>query len=480
MVDLWNHHPLRVVAFLLPSLYVVARTAQFLLQYRRIKREGLRGNFVAQIVGVFLFSLMALALCVPGLLTAKELGYEGDDSGVAVVPSGMKPKGSPLPSEVRFKGPLTPARDAILKEDWASLARTIFDVRSTSGEFQRDTDFLLSHFAPQLGKQYVVLGRAAVDRGDTTLARRYLDFAADLVPDEPDAFLLRAVAAPPDEWRGALKDFDLAIRRCKPGDPRLVDATERRLALRLAHGDSRGALEDVDVLLALRPADAARLAQRGELRLSVGAVDGAIADLASACAAAPRDSGLRLELANARLKRDDSPEQVREALADLNKVIASGADSSRVRYLRGQVQLALKNPSEALGDASRAIALDPKSADAYFLRGRARLELDQAIAARSDFNQAIQLNPDHRAAHFWRGFVLRERDPKNALADFTRAYELEADPWALYYRAGCLLALGRRDEAETAYSDALTLAHDPQVVELINKGLARAKSLRKH
>ena len=103
-----------------------------------------------------------------------------------------------------------------------------------------------------------------------------------------------------------------------------------------------------------------------------------------------------------------------------------------------------------------------QTAEAYYLRGRVYLELGRENSAKPDFAQAITLNPDHRGALFWRGFITKDRDPKNALVDFGHAYELEPDPWSLFYKGDCLLALGRRDEAEGVYNDALALTKDPK------------------
>lgn len=481
MVELWNQHPARVLAFLLPVLFVLWRVGGLLLRFRRLKREGLVGNYIAQAIFGAMFASMALVMCEPGLvgLTAKDVGLESPDDGVAPVASVADAKSTKLPSEVKFRGALIPAREAILKDDWATLARVLFDVRSTSREFERDVDFLLVRYAPQLGREFLVLGRGALERGETALGRRYLDFATQYAPDEPDGYLLRSSAVAPEEWKLALSDLDAAIRRCKDGDARLTTATEKRLALRLAHNDPRGALEDVDQLLSQHPEDVVRLAQRGQLRLAAGAVDGAIADLSTASAAVPTDMGLKLELATARLKKEDSLEQAKLAIADLTKVIAA-QDGYRPRFLRAQGHFQLKHFPDAVADLSNALKFDPKASEAYFLRGRVKHELDQLNAAKADFTKAIELNREYRAAYFWRGIVTMDGDQKQlALADFTRAYELEADPWSLYYKGECLWGLGRRDEAEAAYSDSLSIAKDPKLVERIKGALERARSMKK-
>src|SRR5205823_2301980 len=125
------------------------------------------------------------------------------------------------------------------------------------------------------------------------------------------------------------------------------------------------------------------------------------------------------------------------------------------------------------------IQLQPKNAEAYYWRGRIRSELDQTIAARSDYDLAIKLDPKLRRAYVGRGLLLRDRDAKLALADFQRAQELESDEWAGYYRADCLIRLGRLDEAEAGLNGAMALARDEKLVRLIQDGLARVRKARK-
>jgi tetratricopeptide (TPR) repeat protein len=466
---------LRGVAFLILVLFVLTRIAQVLFQHRQIKRDRLRGSYFGQILIGLVLSFAALILCNPLIVGIMPewigLAPGADDATVANTSSASKVE---LP-HIAFVGPLAPAREQIEKKDWPGLAKLLFEVRRSGSAPPGDLNTVLMHpgHPKPLAREFLVMGRGAMDRGDKTTARQLLDLATDLAPEEPDGFLLRASITEPEEWKSAARDLEIAIRRRKPDDYRAIEA---RLALRLAHGDTQGALEDVDVLLAARPGDVALLARRGRLRAQRGAVDGGIADLSSAALAAPGDPAIRLDLAVMRLQKDDEA-QTKLALASLDTVIRELPDSAAAYLARARGRYALKRFSEAVGDASRAIQLDPKptSADAYFLRARIRIDVDQTVAARGDLEQALKIDPKHRAALFWRGFLNLERDTRQALADFTRAGELEPDAWTSYYRGDCYLRLGKKEEAESAFADALSQGSDPKLLKLVNDGLARAR-----
>ena len=81
----------------------------------------------------------------------------------------------------------------------------------------------------------------------------------------------------------------------------------------------------------------------------------------------------------------------------------------------------------AVADLSEAIALEPENAFGYLQRGlawRAKAKVDRAF---DDFDNAIRLDPQLDFAYFNRGLInlYGERGPAKALADFSRASELQ-------------------------------------------------------
>ena len=143
------------------------------------------------------------------------------------------------------------------------------------------------------------------------------------------------------------------------------------------------AIRDFDSAIKLRPDDAAVYAARGQVRLSRGDNQGAVADWLPRC-------GLILARRN----------------------ISSRAGTRNVGG----------HPDEALADFSAALGLDPKSASALNNRGlayRIKGDLDRAI---TDYTAAITINPPYALAFNNRGYAYEaEGEKPAAIADFRQA-----------------------------------------------------------
>lgn len=109
----------------------------------------------------------------------------------------------------------------------------------------------------------------------------------------------------------------------------------------------------------------------------------------------------------------------------------------------------------ALADFNRAIALKPNDPDYLFSRGLTYADLGDQKRAIQDFNQALLLDNRFAAAYYQRGVariaipVAQVNDPTNptllpqytdevaaAIADFTKATELEPEFVAAFYQRG--------------------------------------------
>jgi tetratricopeptide (TPR) repeat protein len=480
--NLWERCGLRGVAFVVLALFVLFRIYQLLFQHRTLKRERLRGNYIAQtILGLFL-TFGALVLCEPRIAGLPEdifgFGPQSSDPSVSHVQSATR---SPKKPDVNWGGPLAGVEAEIDNGDWKAAALKLYEPRRNGVKAAQVVCSWDPYVAP-LAHAYAALGQSAAERGDRALARQYLGVSLDLLPDA-EVYLVKATLEEPEDWKVAIEDLERASRRAKTGDYRAVEA---RLTIRMAHlqqGETRGALSDLDAILTSRPSDLSLLTQRGRLRLALGAVDGAIADLESASRTRLDVPG-RLILADARIQKG-SEAQLKLAAADLDQVLhdMKEADSPRDAYkahlLRAEVRLALRQLADALPDASRAIQWDPKSAEAYYLRGRIEIEVDRVNAAKADLEQATKLDPKHRRAIVWHGMLVYESDPKRGLLDFQRAIEIEPDAWAHYYRGECLLRLGEGDDALAAFNEALLTAQDDKLTKLARDGAAHAKALKR-
>ena len=111
--------------------------------------------------------------------------------------------------------------------------------------------------------------------------------------------------------------------------------------------------------------------------------------------------------------------------------------------------------------------MNPEHTNAYFIRGNAhRLKngLNNAIA---DFTRAIELDPKHADAYFNRGITYRESELAKAIEDLTEAIKLKPDDVATYYifRGLAWLRLGEQEKVESDLTTAKNMGMD------INTGL---------
>ena len=118
---------------------------------------------------------------------------------------------------------------------------------------------------------------------------------------------------------------------------------------------------------------------------------------------------------------------------------------------------------KAMEHFNRVLRLQPDSAVAYNSRGLAYVgkgELNKAIA---DFTKAIELEPDYAAAAYSnRGGAYREKGEfDDAIADFTKAIELEPDCADTFSnRGGAYRNKGEFDEAIADFTKAIDLEPD--------------------
>ena len=180
------------------------------------------------------------------------------------------------------------------------------------------------------------------------------------------------------------------------------------------------------------------------------------------------------------------------ALADLDRVVQLDRKVGRVDYLRGMVHYEAGQPQDALAPLDRYLASQPKDHEAFTLRGRVLAKLNRPAAAIEDYNTAIALigaaNPElytERAAA-WRTLgrheeavrgldegirklgplvtlelpavdaelALKHYDAALARIDAVMARLQRKETW-LERRAEILRQAGREEEAKKNYRDAL-------------------------
>lgn len=151
--------------------------------------------------------------------------------------------------------------------------------------------------------------------------------------------------------------------------------------------------------------------------------------------------------------------QYTKAVADFDRVIASGLASAEDYNNRGLAYAGLGDFNHAFSNYDQAIALNPEYAEAYNNRGLANAALGDYPRAINDFDSAIALNPDFAEAYANKGkaqFALEEYQP--AIENLSRAAALDETLAEAYLYEGMAHAeLGHNQDAMFFYSRAISI-----------------------
>lgn len=94
--------------------------------------------------------------------------------------------------------------------------------------------------------------------------------------------------------------------------------------------------------------------------------------------------------------------QVREAIADYDKIIELQPDNVKAYLYRGQARVRAAEYHEAIMDFDKIIELQPDNAEGYYHRARAKSQLAKYVDAVIDYDTAIRLDPDDAMPYFGR------------------------------------------------------------------------------
>jgi tetratricopeptide (TPR) repeat protein len=222
------------------------------------------------------------------------------------------------------------------------------------------------------------------------------------------------------------------------GDAKLDLEVRRARALAMA-GKLDSALQAIEALVELAPADPRVRLERGRLRMQAGRVADAIEDLRAAIAADPAsknvDARVDLGLALRRLGKNQ------EAMAELTKAVEIQPEAHHAFVARARTHLSLGQMDEALLDATEAIDLAPANPDPFTARGEIELAVHRSADAVKDFETAITRNAEHWPANIGLARALAaEGDEERAIA---QAVSVERDAAAPpLYRAAALAVEG--------------------------------------
>ena len=210
-----------------------------------------------------------------------------------------------------------------------------------------------------------------------------------------------------------------------------------------------------DVLLQLKPRDAAVLHLSGLMAFQGGDAARAVERLVASVAANPNDATAFNTYTAALVARGDFD----AALQAGERSIALRAGYASAYNNRGNALKGLKRNAEAAASYRQAIAFNPGLADAHNNLGAALTDLGDFDRAIASIDQALALNPGFARAHSNRGVALRKsKRPDLALACFDQAIAVEPDNAELHHGRGTILCdLKRFRAAADSFSAAIAL-----------------------
>ncbi len=216
--------------------------------------------------------------------------------------------------------------------------------------------------------------------------------------------------------------------------PHYAPALRDRARARIANGDHRRAIDDLDQLVRLWPADFVEWGERAQARLAVNDLKGCIEDATRTIERDPARSGIWLIRGSARFALGEFA----GARDDATHALQLDGVSRPILLLRGRAQLKLNDSAGAEKDGDQLLALRADDVESLIFSGHARLPRDPKAAAER-FEGAMKADPKSAEAVCGRGIAkLALSDLDGALADLTKAIDLSAAcDLALYHRA-CL------------------------------------------
>jgi tetratricopeptide (TPR) repeat protein len=153
----------------------------------------------------------------------------------------------------------------------------------------------------------------------------------------------------------------------------------------------------------------------------------------------------------------------KSAIAACTRLIGSGKykgkDLASVHGQRAFQHKVMDELDQALADYNRAIQIQP-TALRYSNRANAKRLMDDTAGALADLDEALRLDPKRATVFAVRGLIWAhdKKDPDRAIADYSKAIEIEPNFTSSYtYRGQAYEQKGDRDRARADYKKALSL-----------------------
>ncbi|MFE3451509.1 tetratricopeptide repeat protein [Nonomuraea sp. NPDC059194] len=234
--------------------------------------------------------------------------------------------------------------------------------------------------------------------------------------------------------------IELAVRELPDRHPvhRMV-LLANRAQLLAALGHTKEALEDYAAAIAIDPAFPDYYLDRGNLWFVLGRHPEALADYESAIAMSPPLPEAYYNRAEARVALGEDE----AALADFGHVMELDPSYLDAYVNRAGLLAGLERDAEAMADVRAGLAVDPFNPHLLTVLGQLETAAGRHEEAARALEAALAAAPELAAAWAARGALRYERgDPEGAVADLTRAIELDPQPDLYVNRAMALRAMG--------------------------------------
>jgi putative PEP-CTERM system TPR-repeat lipoprotein len=215
---------------------------------------------------------------------------------------------------------------------------------------------------------------------------------------------------------------DAAFAAAQARDPKFLGAGINRARASAAAGQLQTAAAHYQGVLAAEPRNLAALLGLASLAQQQGDAVQAEDWLVRAHAAQPDAVQPTLQLAQWALRRNDGL----RALALLNELLPTAAETPSAQLLRGMAQLSTGDTASATRTLQRVTELQPKLLEAWFQLARAQIAAGDFSAARSSAQRAEDLGGGRQSVlrMMQVELELRARDYAKALA-LARAYQAD-------------------------------------------------------
>jgi tetratricopeptide (TPR) repeat protein len=325
-----------------------------------------------------------------------------------------------------------------------------------------------------------------VPQVNKTLALRTPSPSVSSAPKADDFFLQADTKLNNRDYKGALVDYDQAIRI----NPNFSNAYLGRASARSYLEDKQGAMDDLNQAIRVNPnnvlayaergisrvfedskaaeadlkkalslnidtKDAVTYRRRGQLRFGLGDEKGAIADFDQALRINPNFAKAYRNRGMARTKLDD----VHGAIADCFQALHINPKDSMADFCITEAPQGEWNRKNIIA-YDQALQRYPNSAIVYYHRGRFRSRLGDKKGAIADYNQAIRINPNYDLPYSARGRIRLELgDKKGTIADYGQVIRLNPKSSSGYFERGKVrFDLGDKQGAASDFQQAAAIS----------------------